>query len=86
MIILRYREISLKGKNRTDFEKALQRNIKSCFEKNGISYKDVLRIRRRILIKTNEKYQQLAKVFGISSFIYSQEYPYFVSRPLIGEE
>ena len=66
MIIVRYAELALKGKNRADFEKQLVRNIKDCMKKNRKSG-DVKRIRGRILIDTMY-FPELAKVFGISSF------------------
>ncbi|MBI5797863.1 hypothetical protein HZA98_03080 [Candidatus Woesearchaeota archaeon] len=73
MIIIRYREIGLKGKNRVDFERQLQKNIKDCLKKNNIPFDHVLRIRGRLLIETNQECPQLTKVFGIASFSYAEE-------------
>jgi len=75
MIIIRYRELSLKGKNRIFFEHALQRNIIDCLKKNNIPYKKVWRIRGRMIIDTEEHVPFLDYVFGIASFSYGKELP-----------
>jgi len=67
-IIIRYAEIALKGGNRIAFEKRLGQNIRDCFKKNKKELKQVVRIRGRIYIETNQKCPKLAHVFGISSF------------------
>jgi tRNA uracil 4-sulfurtransferase len=74
MIIIRYSEIGTKGKNRKLFEKQLQQNIKHCLKKNNIEFEKVLRFRGRLLVYTKSKCPQLAKVFGIASFSYTDEY------------
>ncbi len=73
MIIIRYREISLKGKNRKDFEQLLRRNIKSYLKKKKIPHESVERLRGRIVIRTEEKCPELKNIFGIASFSYIQE-------------
>ncbi len=73
MIIIRYRELYLKGKNRIFFERALQRNIIDCLKKNNITYKQVWRIRGRMIIDTEEQVPQLNHIFGIASYSYGIE-------------
>ena len=68
MIIIRYGEISLKGKNRSFFENKLIRNIKLSI-KNNLPIK---KLRNRILIDTNEKLN-LTKIFGIVNYSYADE-------------
>ena len=67
MIICRYSEISLKGKNRNFFERVLINNIKDCLKKNNIKYKKILRLRNRILIYTSSSCLCLKNVFGLYS-------------------
>jgi len=67
-IIIRYGELSLKGKNRIFFEKRLIKNIKSCLDVNKHPYKDIDRLRNRIVIKTGKDCAFLVNVFGIVSF------------------
>jgi tRNA uracil 4-sulfurtransferase len=74
MIIVRYKEIGIKGNNRRDFEKQLQLNIKHALKKNSIPFKEVIRVRGRIIINTEEKVPQLKNIFGISSFSYTKKY------------
>ena len=38
VILIRYAEIALKGKNRIDFERQLVRNIKDCLRKNKVRF------------------------------------------------
>lgn len=73
MIIVRYKEIAVKGKNRIDFEKYLKNSIKDCLKKNQVSFEKVIRVRGRILIFTNEQCDNLKYVSGISSFSYATE-------------
>ena len=84
MIIVRYREIGLKGKNRSDFERKLRENIKHCLKKHSISFEKVLRTQGRILIYTDHECPQLKYVYGISSFSYAKEVP--VNLETIKEE
>jgi len=71
MIIIRFAEIGIKGKNRAFFEKALIRNIKACLDKNGVEYKNIERPMGRVLISTEDPCDCLACVFGIASFSYA---------------
>ena len=66
MIIIRYSEIGLKGKNRRFFENKLIANIKLLIQK------PVKNLRNRMIIKTDEK-QDLSKIFGISSYSHADE-------------
>ncbi|MAG77852.1 hypothetical protein CL616_00645 [archaeon] len=75
MILVKYGEIALKGKNRNLFEKKLKENIKDCLKKNQIPFKLVKRHRGRILIETENECKQLKDVFGIVSFSYVKEFP-----------
>ena len=68
IVIVRYSEIGLKGKNRIVFEKRLIDNIKDCLKKNKVKYKKIERLRGRIIIFTEGKLSCLKYVFGISSF------------------
>ncbi|MBD3304219.1 hypothetical protein GF343_03670 [Candidatus Woesearchaeota archaeon] len=68
MIIIRFAEIGIKGKNRAFFEKALIRNIKSCLDKKNIEYKNIERPMGRVLIATDDSCDCLQCVFGIASF------------------
>lgn len=68
MIIVRFAEIGLKGKNRSFFENALVRNIKSCLNSNKIKYSSVTKPHGRVLIKTDNPCICLKNVFGIASF------------------
>ena len=68
MILVKYGEIALKGRNRDLFEKKLKENIKDCLKKNKIEFKKVKRHRGRILIHTDNPCKPLNKVFGIISF------------------
>ncbi|MBW2986185.1 hypothetical protein KY333_02330 [Candidatus Woesearchaeota archaeon] len=68
MIIVRFAEIGLKGKNRSFFENALIKNIKACLDAHKIKYSGIEKPMGRILIKTNDPCVCLNTVFGIASF------------------
>ncbi len=68
VVIVRYSEIGLKGKNRIVFEKRLINNIRDCLKKNKVKYEKIDRLRGRIIIFTKQKLNCLKYVFGISSF------------------
>ena len=53
-ILVRYAEISLKGKNKPFFEKKLTENIKECLKKSKIPYTNIKILPGRILIKIDE--------------------------------
>jgi len=75
MILIRYKEIGIKGRNRTEIEKQLQRNIKTCLKLNKISYESVIRLHGRQIIITDKECPQLKFVPGISSFSYAEQCP-----------
>lgn len=69
MIIVRYAEIGLKGKNRVFFERMLVDNIQRKIKCNKVS-----RPRGRILVNTDSKnINALDKIFGISSYSVAKE-------------
>lgn len=68
VVIVRYGEIALKGKNRSMFEKRLVRNMKDCLNKNDVEYEKIERLRGRIVIYTEDDCDCLSNVFGITSY------------------
>ena len=68
MIIIRFAEIGLKGKNRAFFEKTLVNNIKACLDAHKIEYKNITRPMGRVLIAADDPCKCLECVFGIASF------------------
>lgn len=67
-IIVRYGEISLKGKNRDIFETRLKNNIKDFLDLHKIEYTQLLVRRGRIYIHGIQALPELKKVFGILSY------------------
>lgn len=67
-ILCRYGELALKGRNRIFFEKRLVENIRKCLKENKIGFDKIIRVRGRIIIKSNEKCGCLKNVFGLVSF------------------
>lgn len=65
--LVRYGEIGIKGKNRIYFEKLLVKNMKDCLKKNKIKYKEIVRVRGRIIVMSEENCEVLKDVFGITS-------------------
>lgn len=65
--LIRYGEIALKGGNRPYFEKLLIRNMNDCLKKNNIKYKEMIRVRGRMIILSEENCEVLKNVFGITS-------------------
>lgn len=63
--IVRYGEISTKGKNRAYFEKKLVRNIKLQLKNK---FEKIERLRGRILVYSDENLDDLKNIFGIVSF------------------
>ena len=68
MIIIRFAEIGLKGKNRIFFERALAMNIKACLDFHKVNYKGITRPMGRIFIETDDSCDCLHCVFGVASF------------------
>ncbi|MFH1210130.1 MAG: THUMP domain-containing protein [archaeon] len=73
MIICRYSEIGLKGRNRNFFENRLIFNIRDCLIKNNVKYDKILKLRNRISIYTNNKCLCLKNVFGLYSISKAEE-------------
>ncbi len=68
VVIVRYGELGLKGKNRNNFEDQLARNIRSCLEENKIRYEKVKKIRGRLFVYSDDECACLKDVFGIITF------------------
>ena len=72
LILIRYGEIGLKGKNRREFEDKLIRNIKKSLHRSGIEGSEVYKTHGRIYVKAKHSLTQiveiLSKVAGIVSF------------------
>jgi tRNA uracil 4-sulfurtransferase len=73
MIIIRYSEIGLKGKNRADFERKLRENVKECLKRNKVPFRKVNRLRGRIVVDTDETCVDLQFIFGIKSYSYAKK-------------
>lgn len=72
VLIVRYGEIGVKGKNRSFFENKLVYNIKSCLKFNNVPFDKIIRNRGRIIVYC-DKYFDLKMIFGISSFSCAEE-------------
>ncbi len=68
VILVRYNEISLKGKNRKWYEQKLIENIKQTIKKEGKTVGPIERRLGRIILHTGEKFSFLKRVFGIASY------------------
>ena len=68
LILVRYSEIGLKGRNRIVFERKLVDNIRSSLAKRQIKFSSIQKPRGRIIIETDERCGCLRCVFGIASF------------------
>ncbi len=69
LILLRYGELALKGKNRYAFVRQLRRNVRDCLKKNGLSG-EVTSSGQRIYVRTDqveEALVPLSRVFGLVS-------------------
>ncbi len=69
LVLVRYGELAIKGKNRSEFEKALARNIVSAAA--AISPVEVERLRGRMVVHPKRRAERVARrlvdVFGIAS-------------------
>ena len=77
LILLRYGEIALKGKNRKFFFRKLRRNVRTCLKANGIEGK-VWQEGQRIYLQTDEvepAIQAVQRVFGLVSLSPVHEVP-----------
>jgi len=68
MLIVRYAEVALKGKNRQDFEKRLVHNIRACLQNHEVPFTRIQRLHGRIVVHTETRTDCLKEVFGIASF------------------
>ncbi len=69
LILLRYGELALKGKNRITFVRQLRRNLRDCLKRNGLSG-EVTSAGQRIYVRTDqvtEALEPLSRVFGLVS-------------------
>ena len=64
--IIKYSELTLKGKNKNYFEDKLIKNIKDCLKKNKKSYKSIKKSYNRLIIEAKDC-SCLKNVFGIAS-------------------
>ena len=67
VILVRYAEIGIKGKNRDRFERLLMNNIDACLRANNISA-NIRKVYGRILVDSDSPCSCLKRVFGIASF------------------
>ena len=67
-IIIRYGEISLKGKNRSHFEGQLKRDVEMFLQKKKVAYGQVVIRRGRLYVLDIKKCPPLHQVFGIYSY------------------
>ncbi len=68
VVLVRYAEIGIKGKNREKFEKILVQNIESCLRANNVKFAKTRRAYGRIIVETDDECACLKMVFGIASF------------------
>ena len=66
--IVRYNEIALKGRNISNFENLLIKNIKGYLIKENIRFKRIKKSYKRILIYTDNRCSFLGYVFGVASY------------------
>jgi len=65
--ILRYGEISLRGKNRRMYEDFLENNVRKMLSMHNVTAK-IKRYKGRMVVITNADVSFLKRIFGISSF------------------
>jgi len=74
ILIIRYGELFLKGKNRSDFVEKLINNINLSFQKNNLSNFGIKKLHDQLMItaesdsELSKMLPPLNKVFGISTF------------------
>lgn len=69
VVVLRYTEITLKGKNRAFFESLLVKNIKKTLKQYNISFSYIKKIKGRILVGV-ENENMVEEVFGSLSYVF----------------
>ena len=75
LIVIRYGEIGLKGKNRPYFVKRLRRNIRDCLKKNDLTG-EVRSVGQRVYVQVEEverAVEKLRDVFGVVSLSPARE-------------
>ncbi len=75
LIVIRYGEIGLKGKNRWYFVKRLRKNIRDCLKKNDLTG-EVRSVGQRVYVRVGDverTVEKLRDVFGIVSLSPAQE-------------
>ena len=75
LIVIRYGEIGLKGRNRPYFVKRLRRNIRDCLKKSGLTG-EVRSVGQRVYVQAEDverAVEKLRDVFGIASLSPAQE-------------
>ena len=69
LLLLRYGEVALKGRNRTDFVRRLRRNVRACLKSEGLEG-EVYSVGQRIYVRgdrVEEALESLGRVFGLVS-------------------
>ena len=69
LILLRYGELGLKGRNRGAFVRQLRRNLRACLKAHGLAA-DVVSVGQRVYVRTSQVEAALAplsRVFGLVS-------------------
>jgi len=77
LIVIRYGEIGLKGKNRPYFVKRLRRNIRDCLKRNDL-IGEVRSVGQRVYVQVEDverAVEKLRDVFGVVSLSPAQEVP-----------
>jgi len=77
LILIRYGEIALKGKNRWYFVKRLRKNIRDCLKNNDLTG-EVRSVGQRVYVQTDDverAAEKLRDVFGVVSLSPAQEVP-----------
>jgi thiamine biosynthesis protein ThiI len=77
LILLRYGELALKGKNRGDFVRRLRQNVRACLKAHGIAG-EVWSVGQRLYVRTEqvaEALEPLSRVFGLVSLSPAVEVP-----------
>lgn len=75
LIVIRYGEIALKGKNRWYFVKRLRKNVRDCLKKNDLTG-EVRSVGQRVYVRTDDverAAEKLRDVFGVVSLSPAQE-------------
>lgn len=76
MLIIRYGEIALKGKNRRKFEEKLKNDILSVLKKNGFYARAKLLWGRLLIYTSNEAADIVSKIPGVVSVSIAEELEY----------